>query len=456
MTMNDVTKFYNALKNIDVKVWIDGGWGVDALIGSQTRPHEDLDIAIELKNVEKTLKLLRAEGYQEIRRESKWNFVFGDDVGHEIDFHVFIFNDHGCVVDGLMYPDESLTGIGTIGDCTVQCISADHLVQFHTGYPLRESDYHDVSILCEKFGLVYPEEYAHLKKNNYIMKFLNLPKVEMVSEDTREEMIAFLKRHDNYSLFLLGNFENYGATISESPYSGNFKIIRLYDEIITVFCLTKKGNLLIQSVIKEPIFDLVLASCLEEPMPLNGLVGDWDFCHIFWKFVKDKKVIQHETFTSKEILYQIDLNNMPCVSQSNVRLLTADDYNQWKPLRLDYIVEEGLPNDLTDDQLLELFVDKCEKKVIWGFFLMDQLVSIADLNAKTFDLGQLGGVYTAPHFRKKGYSRSVIHKLLSDIRTIHNIRKLIIFTGENNLPAQKLYTSFGANQIGHFAVLFGK
>jgi hypothetical protein len=45
--------------------------------------------------------------------------------------------------------------------------------------------------------------------------------------------------------------------------------------------------------------------------------------------------------------------------------------------------------------------------------------------------------------------------MLSDIKKIHKIRKLIIFTGENNLAAQKLYASIGVKQVGHFALLFG-
>jgi|GEM_PF-270460 len=456
MTMNDVTKFCNELNEIGVKIWIDGGWGVDALIGTQTRPHGDLDIAIESKNVENVLKLLETQGYKEVRRDNEWNFVFGDDLGHEIDFHVFVFDDHGNVIDGLKYPEESLTGTGKIGNCIVSCISPDHLVKFHSGYPLRERDYHDVSVLCEKFGLAYPDEYVHLKNINDLIKSQHPLEVEKISSSNQDEMIAFLKRHENYSLFLLGNFENYGVMLSEAPYSGNFKLIRSSNEIVAVFCLAKKGSLLIQSIIREAVFDLVLTSCIEEGIPLTGLVGDWEFCHIFWQFLKDKKVIQKETFTSKEILYQVDLSKISSLPQPNVRLLTDDDYSQWKPLRLDYLVEEGFPNDLNDEQLLEIFIDKCRKKIIWGFFLKGQLVSIADLNAKALDMGQLGGVYTHPNFRKKGYSKSVILKLLSDIKDIHGMRKLIIFTGENNLPAQKLYESIGVYQVGNFALLFGK
>jgi lincosamide nucleotidyltransferase A/C/D/E len=39
------------LEEAKVTVWVDGGWGVDALLGEQTRPHKDLDIAIEEKDL---------------------------------------------------------------------------------------------------------------------------------------------------------------------------------------------------------------------------------------------------------------------------------------------------------------------------------------------------------------------------------------------------------------------
>lgn len=92
---------------------------------------------------------------------------------------------------------------------------------------------------------------------------------------------------------------------------------------------------------------------------------------------------------------------------------------------------------------------------MWGLFLNNILVSIADLNAKALDLGQVGGVYTVPSFRQGGYSKSVMKQLLRDAKELHNIRKLIIFTGDKNFPAQKLYNSLGVSQVGYFALLFG-
>jgi hypothetical protein len=268
--------------------------------------------------------------------------------------------------------------------------------------------------------------------------------------------LNFLKKYENYSLFLLSNFESYGPNLTQTPYSGNFKLIYFQGEVVAVFCLTLKGNLLIETVLREPIYDSVLEACLQEPIPLKRLVGDWDFCGPFWEYLKAKKLIQKELFTSKEVLYNVDVQKQNFLPQSNARLLTEDDYAHWKPLRLDYFSEQGLANELNDEQMLDLFLYKIKKKIIWGFFQDNILVSIADLNAKTLDLGQVGGVYTVPEFRRKGYSKSVMQQLLSDVRNLHDIRKIIIFTGETNFAAQKMYSALGGVQVGYYALLFGR
>jgi lincosamide nucleotidyltransferase A/C/D/E len=42
MTSEDVVELLQRLEQHDVVVWLDGGWGVDALLGEQTRPHGDV------------------------------------------------------------------------------------------------------------------------------------------------------------------------------------------------------------------------------------------------------------------------------------------------------------------------------------------------------------------------------------------------------------------------------
>jgi len=171
MTSIDVTDCYTTLENLGIEIWVDGGWGVDALLGEQTRPHKDLDIAIQQKDVPKLRELLEARGYKDIKLEEAqpWNFVLGDDKDHEIDVHVIVFDDkrnglYGPVEKGIMYHAASLTGSGAIDGHTVKCISPEWMVKFHSGYELKDKDFKDVSALCKKFGIELPEEFAHFKK----------------------------------------------------------------------------------------------------------------------------------------------------------------------------------------------------------------------------------------------------------------------------------------------------
>ena len=59
MTANDVIEFVKLLNHNDINVCVDGGWGVDALLGKQTRLHNDLGIAVEHKDVPKFERCLK-------------------------------------------------------------------------------------------------------------------------------------------------------------------------------------------------------------------------------------------------------------------------------------------------------------------------------------------------------------------------------------------------------------
>lgn len=161
MTADDVIEIVKLLNQNNIEVIIDGGWGVDALLGEQTRTHEDLDVAVLHKDVPKIRSLLEARGYRDIPRDDtrEVNFVLGDDHGHLFDLHSCTFDEAGNNVFGVEYPYESWKGTGFINGYPVRCISSEWMVKFHTGYPLDENDYHDVKLLCERFGIEMPAEY---------------------------------------------------------------------------------------------------------------------------------------------------------------------------------------------------------------------------------------------------------------------------------------------------------
>ena len=162
MTASDVIEIVRLLDQNRIDVWIDGGWGVDALLGEQTRTHRDLDIAIQHSDVARVRALLKARGYEDVTRDDTrdCNFVLGDDLGHQIDVHSYAFDSTGNHVYGVEYPAESLTGTGSVNGYPVRCISPEWMVKFHTGYEIDENDYRDVRALCQRFGIEMPSEYG--------------------------------------------------------------------------------------------------------------------------------------------------------------------------------------------------------------------------------------------------------------------------------------------------------
>uniref|UniRef100_UPI003F87D29B nucleotidyltransferase domain-containing protein n=1 Tax=Actinosynnema sp. TaxID=1872144 RepID=UPI003F87D29B len=86
----DVLAVLDLAEAAGARLWIDGGWGVDALLGERTRRHGDLDVVVE--------------------------------------------------------------GRGVIGGREVECVSAEWAVRFHDEYTGDADDRADVRALCARFG----------------------------------------------------------------------------------------------------------------------------------------------------------------------------------------------------------------------------------------------------------------------------------------------------------------
>jgi lincosamide nucleotidyltransferase A/C/D/E len=163
MYADTVIDIYTTLARIGIPIWIDGGWGVDALLERQTRDHSDLDIAVERQFVESLRALLEGRGFKELPGgdSPEWNFVLTDAIGQRIDVHVVVFDSSGNGILGpadlgQMYPAGALAGTGRIGRIVVQCVAPAFVVRFKSSYAPREIDRHDVQALCERFGLMPP------------------------------------------------------------------------------------------------------------------------------------------------------------------------------------------------------------------------------------------------------------------------------------------------------------
>lgn len=163
MKAEAVIALYRRLQALGIPIWLDGGWGVDALLGEQTRPHDDLDIVVEERHLLRLRAALEEDGFTDVERDdtSAWNFVLGHDDGRLIDVHAIVFDAagngiYGPAENGLMYPASSLSGTGSVNGVAVQCLTAALQLASRSGRPLRDKDRQYVNALCRRFGLPRP------------------------------------------------------------------------------------------------------------------------------------------------------------------------------------------------------------------------------------------------------------------------------------------------------------
>lgn len=71
-----------------INIWIDGGWGVDALLEEETRTHNDIDLFVEESNSKKFIEVLEEKGFAEVKEvyTTTSHTVWRDSKGRIIDF----------------------------------------------------------------------------------------------------------------------------------------------------------------------------------------------------------------------------------------------------------------------------------------------------------------------------------------------------------------------------------
>jgi lincosamide nucleotidyltransferase A/C/D/E len=169
MSANQVAALQRRLSDRGLDWCVVGGWGVDALLGEQTREHKDLDVLLPLVALHGTLELLQDEGF---RLAHTWSesrplagsapllnepipsaFVLTDAEAREVDVHVYDVVDERIVnlwdTDRVLAPDD-LDAAGAIGGIEVRCMTAAMQVVCHQGYDLPLAHAQDVRRLQQR------------------------------------------------------------------------------------------------------------------------------------------------------------------------------------------------------------------------------------------------------------------------------------------------------------------
>jgi lincosamide nucleotidyltransferase A/C/D/E len=164
MNAADVVESLTLLEGAGVRVWVDGGWGVDALLGEVGREHADLDLVIHLDDVELARAVLAGADFSHVLRDRlPTALAVADRGGREIDLHPVAPTADGGgdqrQPDGgvFHYPPPV---VGVIGERRVRCVDVRTQVLSHLGYEPTDTDRSDLRRLHERFGIAQPGPYA--------------------------------------------------------------------------------------------------------------------------------------------------------------------------------------------------------------------------------------------------------------------------------------------------------
>lgn len=151
MDAEEVVRVVDWLDERSVVYQVNGGWAVDALVGSQSRTHGDLDLFIDAGQVDTLIEWLSGRGYEVVEdwRPIRVELRSGD---RAVDIHSMSLDAAG---DGVQkgFGDETFAhrardrAEGMIRGRPVVVATAARLVQLRSGYELRPEDHHDLELL---------------------------------------------------------------------------------------------------------------------------------------------------------------------------------------------------------------------------------------------------------------------------------------------------------------------
>lgn len=152
VTKENLIKVLDLLDSIKMRYWIDGGWGVDILLGKQKREHRDVDVDFDGKFTETLLDKLKEEGYEIVVDWSPSRIELSHPKLGYIDVHPLIINEDGSArqanPQGGWYEFKAeWFSTAVFEGRVIPCISAEAQKIFHSGYELREVDKIDMKNL---------------------------------------------------------------------------------------------------------------------------------------------------------------------------------------------------------------------------------------------------------------------------------------------------------------------
>lgn len=284
---------------------------------------------------------------------------------------------------------------------------------------------------------------------------MDKPAIRILKPGDEAALEAFLLPCIESSIFLLRNLRDYGLLDQGQRFQGTYAAAFEGEKIIGVVAHYRSHSLIFQSPLH---LDLLCQAVIDASQrPIGGLIGPGEQIAVVEAFFKLPKL--SIKLDEKEKLYSLKLDdltipNLLKSSRVEGRRIEPCDVELMTRWRVAYAIEA-----LGDKDSPELWAN-CQNAVersmkagnTWVLEERGEPVACSLFNSAVKEAVQVGGVWTPPPLRGRGYGRCVVAASLLDARS-EGVEKAVLFTGERNIAAPKAYTALGFLQIGGYRLL---
>ena len=282
-----------------------------------------------------------------------------------------------------------------------------------------------------------------------------MPVIKILQPGDEFTVEAFLLPRVESSMFLIGNMRSVGLVDRGGPYEGTYAAAFEGGQIVGVVAHYWNRVLIFQA--PAHLDALWRKAVAASKRPVEGLIGPDDQVSAVMAELDIKDPIVQVDEASK--LYSLDLDDLAApddLSAGTVlgRRIQPHDVELVTEWRVAYNIE--LLGETDSPQLREECRAGLERSMdegrTWVLEYQRQLVSCSSFNTAIKEVVQVGGVYTLPQIRRRGYGRAVVAASLQDAQA-EGVEKAILFTGVDNIAAQRAYEALGFRYIGDYRMV---
>ncbi len=284
-----------------------------------------------------------------------------------------------------------------------------------------------------------------------------MPELRLLRPGDEAALDTFLARHPDTSMFLRSNARSAGLTDRGQPMQATYVAVLDGERIRGVAAHCWNGMVLVQAPDAADAAAVARDAVRRSRRTVTGFSGPWS------QVVAARAALglgaAPTTKDSRDELYVLDLTRLVVPQELasgtlRCRHPTESELELLVDWRVRFAVEAlgatdgpDLRQASTDDVRLQH-----ERGTDWLLLAGAAPVSYSVFNAMLPDIVQIGGVWTAPEFRGRGYTRSVVAGSLLSARK-QGIERAVLFADPTNEAARRAYLFLGFRITGDYGLV---